>query len=64
MSDEPATKDFVDRTIKAERVLTDEKFEARDRAVELQLSRTHYLVTTIIAVVALLVALLALWLKR
>jgi hypothetical protein len=35
MSDEPATKDFIDRVINAERLLTDEKFRSRDEAVRL-----------------------------
>jgi hypothetical protein len=35
MSDEPVTKDFVDRAIQAERLLTDEKFRSRDNAIKL-----------------------------
>ena len=30
-----ATKDFIDRVIRAERLLTDEKFRSRDEAVRL-----------------------------
>jgi hypothetical protein len=35
MSEEPASKDFVDRSIAAERTLTDEKFKSRDNAIKL-----------------------------
>jgi hypothetical protein len=35
MSDEPVSKDFVDRAIQAERLLTDEKFRSRDNAIKL-----------------------------
>lgn len=35
MSEEPVSKDFVDRAIAAERTLTDEKFKSRDNAIKL-----------------------------
>jgi hypothetical protein len=35
MPEEPASKEFVDRSIKAEREVTDEKFRSRDNAIKL-----------------------------
>jgi hypothetical protein len=39
MADEPATKEFVDRAVAAERRLTDEMFRQRDKAIELIASK-------------------------
>jgi hypothetical protein len=35
VSEDPVSKDFVDRAIKAERAVTDKQFEARDKAIGL-----------------------------
>ena len=55
MSKEPVTEDFVDRVIKHERELTDEKFASRDKAIMLLASK----VPLVISIAGLLLAAMA-----
>lgn len=63
MNDEPASKDFVDRAITGERMLTDEKFRARDVAVQLLVASARDNSAKYIAIASLLLAALSLLLK-
>jgi len=56
MTEEPVTKEFVDRVIAAERRLTDEMFKQRDKAIELLASK----VPLFISIAGLLLAVWAL----
>jgi len=63
VSDE-VTKDFVDRAIRGERDLTDEKFKSRDLAIKTLAEGKQDRTGTVISVIAVLVALASMVLMR
>ena len=58
MSREPASEDFVDRAITSERILTDEKFAGRDKAVKLLVENARDNSAKYLAAIALALALI------
>ncbi len=58
MSEEPASKDFVDRAINAATQLTDEKFKSRDVAITLLRTEKKDSTTTYIAIAGVVLGIL------
>ncbi len=58
MSEEPASKDFVDRALNAATQLTDEKFKSRDVAITLLRTEKKDSTTTYIAIAGVVLGIL------
>jgi len=58
LSEEPASRDFVDRALNAATQLTDEKFKSRDMAITLLRTEKKDSTTTYIAIAGVILGIL------